>query len=393
MTDYNGHFLTLCLMATGTFAIGTDAFIVAGILHQISETFAVSPAQAGQLISVFSLAYMMFAPLTAWLLGNVNRKYILQLALGLFIAGNLVCASADNFLQMSAGRVLAALGAACYTPQAAATAAGLVAKKHSGLAISIVYGGMTLAIALGIPFGTFLAKLSGWREIFLLIALLGAFSLLGLSRVLNTIAAPGKHTLKERLAPLRQKTVLTTLLITFFAVCSEHTVYSYVSILLQNTQFGPGAILPIALLVFGIGAIIGNVVSGLLTDIFGSKFVLLFSISVQTGSLFLLTFYITSPWWVLTIFLVWGITGWMYLVPIQHHLLSLSKHVGALTVSLNSSVLYAGIAAGSMLGGLTLYTLPVYYLPLFSLPLGAIALLLTWLCFQKEKTATPLSDK
>ncbi|SQI36785.1 Purine efflux pump PbuE [Serratia plymuthica] len=200
LTDYNGHFLTLCLMATGTFAIGTDAFIVAGVLTEISDTFTVSPAQAGQLISVFALAYMLFAPLTAWLFGNLNRKHILQIALVLFIAGNLACAFADSFLQISAGRVLAALGAAAYTPQAAAAAVGLVSEKRRGLAISIVYGGMTLAIALGIPFGTFLAKLIGWREIFLLIALLGTVSLLGLSLALRAIAAPGKHTLKERLA-------------------------------------------------------------------------------------------------------------------------------------------------------------------------------------------------
>lgn len=173
LADYNGHLVTLCLMATGTFAIGTDAFIVAGVLSDISDTFAVSPAQAGQLISVFALAYMLFAPLTAWLLGNVNRKHILQLALVLFIAGNLACAWATSYLQISLGRVLAALGATCYTPQAAAAAVGLVAEKRRGLAISIVYGGMTLAIALGIPFGTFLAKLIGWREIFLFIALLG----------------------------------------------------------------------------------------------------------------------------------------------------------------------------------------------------------------------------
>ncbi|RJF58183.1 MFS transporter [Serratia inhibens] len=385
LTDYKGHFLTLCLMATGTFAIGTDAFIVAGVLTEISDTFTVGPAQTGQLISVFALAYMLFAPLTAWLFGNLNRKHILQIALILFIAGNLACAFADSFLQISAGRVLAALGAAAYTPQAAAAAVGLVSEKRRGLAISIVYGGMTLAIALGIPFGTFLAKLIGWREIFLLIALLGAVSLLGLSLALRAIAAPGKHTLKERLAPLRQKAVLTTLLITFFAVCSEHIVYSYVSVLLKNTQLGAEAILPIALLVFGVGAVIGNFVSGVLTDTLGSKLVLLFSVTIQTVSLFLLTFYITAPWWVLAIFLVWGITGWMYLVPIQHHLLSLSKRFGALTVSLNSSVLYAGIAAGGMFGGLTLYTLPAYYLPLFSLPLGAIALLLTLLFFQGEK--------
>ena len=70
--------------------------------------------------------------------------------------------------------------------------------------------------------------------------------------------------------------------------------------MLKNTQFGPQAILPLALLVFGIGAVIGNFASGALTDALGSKFVLLFSVALQTLSLFLLAFYVTS--WVLAIF-------------------------------------------------------------------------------------------
>lgn len=64
--------------------------------------------------------------------------------------------------------------------------------------------------------------------------------------------------------------------------------------MLKNTQFGPQAILPLALLVFGIGAVIGNFASGALTDALGSKFVLLFSVALQTLSLFLLAFYVTS---------------------------------------------------------------------------------------------------
>ncbi|UTH75723.1 MFS transporter [Chromobacterium sp. IIBBL 290-4] len=380
----NSRLIPLGLMAAGTFAIGTDAFIVAGVLTEIAAALRVGPAEAGQLISLFALSYMVFAPLSAWLLGNINRRRILQLALVLFIAGNLACAWADSYLQLALGRVLAALGAASFTPQAAAAAGTLVEEKRKGLAISIVYGGMTLAIALGIPFGTFLAHVIGWRDIFLGIAALGGVALLGLSWVLQDLPAPGKHSLRERLAPLRQRAVLSTLLITFFAVSSEHIVYSYVSVLLRDTRLGVEAILPLALLVFGVGAVIGNAVSGVLTDTLGSRLVLLVSIGIQTLSLFLLAFYAHSPWWVLGIFLIWGVTGWMYLVPIQHRLLSLSKRFGALTVSLNSAVLYAGIAAGGMLGGLTLYSLSVTVLPWLALPLGLAALLLTAVCFRKE---------
>ncbi|MEL6116926.1 MFS transporter [Photobacterium sp. SP02] len=381
----HGYRLALCLMATGTFAIGTDAFIVAGVLSEISDSFSTSASQTGQLITIFGLSYMVFAPLSAWLMGNLNRKNILQIALLLFILGNMMCAFATSYFVVSAGRVLAALGAASFTPQAAAAAAQLVPENRKGIAISVVYGGMTLAIALGIPLGTFLAQFIGWREIFLMIAVLGGISFFGLTLLLQDFAPPGKHSLQERLAPLRQKAVLTTLLVTFFAVCSEHIVYSYVSVLLQDTVLAGNAILPVALLIFGVGAVIGNFISGVMTDTLGSKFVLLVAVTIQTLSLFLLSFNLTSPWSVIGIFLVWGITGWMYLVPIQHHLLSLSERFGALTVSLNSSVLYAGIAAGGMMGGVSLYLWPVEYLPLLSLPLGIAAILIAVRYFHEEQ--------
>ncbi|CAI2495294.1 Purine efflux pump PbuE [Serratia ficaria] len=381
----DGYLIASGLMALGTFAIGTDAFIVAGMLSPLAATLAVAPAQAGWLISIFALAYALFAPLSAWLLGHLNRRRILQLALALFIVGNLTCAFAAGYLQLSLGRILAALGAACYTPQAAAAAAELAPEKRRGRAISIVYGGMTLAIALGVPFGTFFTQLIGWREVFALITLLGAAALLGLSLALRPLAAPGSYGLKARLAPLRQKAVLTPLLIAFFAVCSEHLVYSYVSVLLRHTRLGSERILPFALLAFGIGAVIGNAVSGKLTDTLGSRLTLLLSITAQTLTLLLLGFSLASPWRVLTLFLVWGIAGWMYLVPLQHHLLALSKRAGPLTVALNGSALYAGIAAGGMLGSFALAGQPADRLPLFALPFGAIALLLTLIGFKKEE--------
>ena len=101
---------------------------------------------------------------------------------------------------------------------------------------------MTLAIALGIPFGTFLAKLIGWREIFLFIALLGQLR----CWACRWRCAPLRHRAafaEERLARCG-KGGADYAADHLFAVCSEHIVYSYVSVLLKNTQFGPQAILP-----------------------------------------------------------------------------------------------------------------------------------------------------
>ena len=171
LADYNGHLVTLCLMATGTFAIGTDAFIVAGVLSDISDTFAVSPAQAVD-IGIRAGLYAVRATdrlaarqrqpqaYPAVGAGTVHRRQS-GLRLGHQLPADLV--------RQSAGRIGSGLLHAAGRRRRRGAGGG----KTPRLAISIVYGGMTLAIALGIPFGTFLAKLIGWREIFLFIALLG----------------------------------------------------------------------------------------------------------------------------------------------------------------------------------------------------------------------------
>ena len=91
LADYNGHLVTLCLMATGTFAIGTDAFIVAGVLSDIPIPLPSAPRKRAVDIGIRAGLYAVRAT-DRPLLGNVNRKHILQLALVLFIAGNLACA-------------------------------------------------------------------------------------------------------------------------------------------------------------------------------------------------------------------------------------------------------------------------------------------------------------
>ncbi|ABC21601.1 MFS transporter [Rhodospirillum rubrum] len=381
----------LWVLGLGTFAIGTDAFIVAGVLREIADDFAVSGAAAGQLITLFAVSYAVFAPVSAWLLGGWGRRRSLLFALGVFALGNIVSAAAPSFALLALSRIIAAFGAASYTPQAVAVAAQLVPPERKGWALSIVYGGMTVATALGIPFGTLIGQTLGWRATFIGVVGLGLLTLAGLAVLLPALAAPGIHTLRERFAAVSRPAVLAPLGITFLAVLSEHTVYSYISLILADTLWDGLPVLPIALVFFGIGAVAGNAASGYGSDRFGTRSVLIFAISAQTAALLGVSLVQPSPLLSCLVLLVWGMAGWMYLVPIQHRLLGLSKTYGSFTVSLNSSVLYLGIGGGGALGGLFITLFGPASLGFLGFALGLLALALALTAYEAGDRDQPPS--
>lgn len=364
----------LILLSIGTFIIGIDAFIVAGVLKEMASNLMVTPSAVGELIGIFGITYAFSAPITASYFERFNRKSILQIALSIFIVGNIVTACSMHYWCVVVGRFIAAVGAASYTPQAIAAVSEIVPQNKKGMAMSIVYGGMTLAIALGLPLGALLGQLVSWRLPFIAVAVLGVFSLIGLRAFLPALAFPIQHKFKERLSALSSRVVIMTLLVTFLAVTSEHTVYSYISVIFSGLKIDHFNALPVILIFFGIGAVIGNFLAGYGTDKLGAKAMLIFSVSMQTLDLLFLSYFYSNIFLACLISIVWGITGWMYLVPIQHRLLNLSKKYGAFTVSLNSSVLYFGIATGSVVGGLFISFYPAPYLGILGFAIGVLAI-------------------
>ncbi|MER7761246.1 MFS transporter [Streptomyces sp. NPDC097619] len=381
----------LWLMAIGTFAIGTDAFVVAGVLPEIARDLDVSTAAAGQTITLFSLTYAVFAPVSATLTGSLSRRTVLRLALVLFILGNVLSAVAASYGWLLAGRVVAALGAASFTPQASAAASALVEEKVRGRALGVVIGGLTVATALGVPLGTFLGDAFGWRATLVAVAVLGAVALAG-GFALPRLEPAGRHTLGERLGALRSLPVLATLLVTLLGVMSEHVLYAYIGPVLEPATGGDGAKLSLLLLVFGIGAVAGNAVAGRATDQYGPRPVLLLALGGMAVDLALTPLWAQSfPTAAVALF-VWGATGWMYLVPQQHRLLELSAANGPFTVALNSSALYLGIGVAGAAGGAVVSGAGADWLPLPAALLGAAAVVLAVLTYRSRVSPVPVPE-
>jgi predicted MFS family arabinose efflux permease len=370
--------VSLVVLAIGTFAIGTDGHIVIGLLDRIAADFQVSYSQSGQLVSVFALCYALFAPVCGWLFGGYDRKKSIQIASSAFILGNALCYLAKSYDVMVLGRVIAAFGAGMFTPLAFTLATDLVDDARRGMALSIVFGGMTVAMVLGVPLGSYLGRIADWHLVFLIIAIIGIVNLLLLSVLLPALPPGRQTTLRDRLAPVQDRTVLLTLSITFVAVLSEFTLYTYISVVLDGIELFSRPILPVFLFTFGAGALIGNVLVGIATDRLGSRRTLLAALALQT--LLVPTIFLVRAWpqIVVPAGFAWGIVSYMYLVPIQHKLLEPSKSAGQMTMALNSSAIYLGIACGGALGGIALATAGVTSLPILSVILGVFVLSVIW---------------
>jgi len=342
--------LRLITLAAGTFAIGTDSFVVAGVLPAVARSFEVGIDTAGQLITAYALAYAVMTPIMAALTAHWPRRRVLGIGLAIFVLGNALTALASDFGWALAGRVAAGLGGAMYTPAASAAAAALVAPEARGRALAIVMAGLSGATALGAPIGTLVGSVASWRATMWLVAAIGALAGLGIAAALPQLPAAARLSLAERLAPLRDARVVLTLATTLLVLAGLYTVYSYVSVVFERATGGSGQVLAALIATWGAAATIGNLVAGALTDRYGSRRIINLAIAVVGLDFLALPAASTAVATAIPVLVVWGLCGWGVLVPQQHRLIGIAPALAPILLALNASTIYIAVAAAGALG-------------------------------------------
>jgi predicted MFS family arabinose efflux permease len=170
-----GSLTSLIWLTLGTFAIGTEGFMIAGLLPTLAHDLDVSLPAAGHLVTAFSLAYAIGAPVLAVPTAGLERKRLLAIAMGGFALANLLAALAPGYVGLMGARLLLALSAASFMPAAGGYAAGLGGPERRGRALSMITGGLTVAIIAGVPMGVVLGNAYGWRATFLGVGGMAAF--------------------------------------------------------------------------------------------------------------------------------------------------------------------------------------------------------------------------
>ncbi|WP_345394908.1 MFS transporter [Nonomuraea salmonea] len=215
-------------LAAGNFAIGTGTFVTAGLLAPISADLGVSRPAAGQLMTVFALAYAVLSPVLAALTARMSRRTLLLLAMVVFVAGNVLTALAPTYALVLITRVVAAAGAAMFTPTSSAVANALSAPERRGRALALVMGGLSVSSAIGVPLGTWLGEAVSWRATLWLVAGLGVLGLAGVATLVPELRLPASGRLRERFEPLRDRRVPAVMVTQLLLFAAGFTAYTYI---------------------------------------------------------------------------------------------------------------------------------------------------------------------
>jgi predicted MFS family arabinose efflux permease len=337
--------------------------MIAALLTTIAADIRVSVARAGLLVSIFALAYATSSPVLTALTGRVDRRRLLIASMSLFAMLNMVAAMANSFVALAAARVLLAFAAGIYTPNANALAGALVPAEQRGRAIAIVNGGLTAAIALGVPIGAFVGERLGWRMTFVGVAVLSAIAAVGLTQGLRrgVGAALVSASLGDRVRAVRNPRVARTLAVTTVWASGSYAVYTYIAPLLYSATPLRGSRIGLALFTWGVAAGFGLLVSGNATDRFGSKVVLRASLTSLTLGLAALAVVANvvaparavAP--VLAAMGLWGMSSWAFFPAQQTRLIEVVGVPSApVALSLNASFMYLGFSLGAALGSFSL---------------------------------------
>jgi DHA1 family inner membrane transport protein len=345
--------LAIGALAIGAFAIGTTEFVTMGLLPDIAAGVDASIPSAGRLISAYAVGVVVGAPVIAALGARLPRR---ALALGLmtaFVVGNALSALAPGHGTLLLARFVAGLPHGAFFGVASLIAAALVPDRLRGRAVSSVMLGLAIANVAGVPAATWLGQALGWRSAYWAVVLLGAVTVLAVLVVVPSTPGRPEATTRAELGALRRPQVVLTLLAGVVGFGGMFALYSYIAPLLTDVTGTSAAFVPVALLVFGVGMIVGTALGGRLADralfpsllgavvAMGLFLVGVVAVAGSVGALLVAVFLTASASSVLVVCL-------------QLRLMEVAGDAQMLGAALNHSALNLANALGAWLGGLVI---------------------------------------
>jgi len=381
----------LAILAVGLFIVGTNGFVIAGLLPSIARTLHTQASAVSYSITYYAIVVAVASPIVSILLARISRTTLMALGLVLVLLGTVVAAAAPTLVVFTLGRVIAAFGGAALVPPATATAAILATPERRGRAIAIVGVGFTAAIAFGAPIGTAIAGIGGWRVPLFGLAALAGLTAIAVAVFVRHIPLGDPISARRRFAVLQDPRILLALIATLLAVSGFNIVYIFSSSVTSVVTGGSPSLFALLLLIFGVAGIGGNSAAGPLTDRFGSRRVAIGIFVLLVASLVAIVFASHSLVATAIVFAIWGVSSNAVSLPVQHRLVQIDPATAGVAISWFSTALYAGIAIAPPLGALALGLGGSSLVPLFGAAAAALALVAFLAGFAVRKPALQLA--
>ncbi|MFJ7909938.1 MFS transporter [Kitasatospora sp. NPDC096204] len=368
----------LAMSAGGFVTIMTEA-LPAGVLPAMSADLGVGQSAAGQSVTLYAVGSIAAAvPLTA-VTGRLPRKPLLLVAVGGFAAANAVTAVSPSYPLTMAARFAAGLVAGLLWALLAGYARGIVAPEQRGRAMAVAMTGSTVALSVGVPAGTVLAGLVGWRATF---GLMSAIALALAGWMLFVLPEPPGRA--DRTAPvltpvrrvLRMPGVAAVLAVTATFVLAHNVLYTYVAALLA--PLGLDGRTDTVLLVIGLSSLVSILGTGALIDRHLRPLTIAASVLLAAAALLLVTALLGSAGWpAYAAAALWGLGFGGAATLLQTAVADAAGPAGDIAQSLLVTCWNLGIAVGGLAGGLLLDRVGPTALPWSALVLLAATLAVT----------------
>ncbi|MDQ0046820.1 MFS transporter [Paenibacillus polymyxa] len=378
------------ILAIVSFLVGTSQYIIAGILDQISATMGITVAAAGQLITVYSLAYAIGTPILMAVTAKWDRRKLLLSSLGLFAVANVLSFALPGFGMFIAARILMALGAGMVVVTALSIAAKIAPAGKQASSIATVTMGFTASLIIGVPLGRMISSAYGWKTVFLGIALTGIIALIVIVMTLPRLKGDQPIPLLQQFALLKKPEVALGLAITFFWGGGYSLAYTYISPYLLNVSGVGDNMLSSVLLAFGIASLIGSKIGGYSADKKGISFTLFGGMVLHGISLLLLPFAAHSLIAVFALLILWSFAAWTTGPTQQYNLVTLVPESSGVMLSLNQSTMQLAMAAGAGIGGVVVGQVSLASITWFGAVGVVIAIVAVYLLSRRSSVHTGL---
>ncbi|KAF6628740.1 MFS transporter [Paenibacillus sp. EKM208P] len=376
------------ILAIVSFLVGTSEYIISGILDQIATTMGITVSAAGQLITVFSLAYAIGTPILMAVTAKWDRRKLLLSSLGLFAVANVLSFILPGFGMFMAARILMALGAGMVVVTALSIAAKIAPAGKQASSIATVTMGFTASLIIGVPLGRMISSAYGWKTVFLGIALTGIIALIVISMTIPRLKGDRPVPLLQQFALLKKPEVALGLGITFFWLGGYSLAYTYISPYLLNVSGVGEDMLSSVLLAFGIASLIGSKIGGYSADKKGIPFTLLGGMVLHGISLLLLPFAAHSLIAVFALLILWSFAAWTTGPTQQYNLVTLVPESSGVMLSLNQSTMQLAMAAGAGIGGVVVGQVSLSSITWFGAAGVGIAIVATYLLTRRSSVQT-----
>lgn len=372
----------LLALTLSSFAIGVTEFIPLGLLTEMSNYFDTTLSSMGMVVSMYAIGVAIGAPILTNLISSFTRKNQLIFTLILFTLGNLLAAISTTFNMLILARVISGLAHGVFFTIGSIIASEVSAPEKRSQAIAIMFAGLTVALVIGVPLGTFLGKTFSWNFSFYLVTILGGIATF-LSYILTpkTLKKAEKGSIGDQFSVLKEWRLIKSYLLTIIGYGGSFVLLTYLAEVLKNVSGFGSNIISVLLLIYGVAVAIGNIYGGKISDKMGAmnSLKLLFFIQVLAFG----AFYFTAKSPILAIINVFilGLLDFAIVPPLQMNVVEVANEVAPKATDsaagLNIAAFNLGIAGASTIGGIVVSTIGVGHTPWVAASILSIAFLMS----------------